>query len=120
MDVTWTTAAWWFAALTAALLVCRLLATPRCSAPRVPGLPILGSALALGRWGAAFLSVCRSKIGPDAFLLHVGFGQRMLFLFHPALIETFFKAAEEVVSFKPAVRRFTQRCEGGVAWKWGG
>ncbi|KAI8474677.1 MAG: cytochrome P450 [Monoraphidium minutum] len=83
-----------------------------CSAPHVPGLPLLGSTLALGRWGAAFLSACRGAVGGDAFCLHLGFGQRMLFLWHPALIARFMTAPEADVAFKPAVRRFTQRVYG--------
>ncbi len=79
----------------------------------VPGLPLLGSAISLGRWGAGFLAVCRDVFGPDAFLLNVGLGQSILFLFNPALLETFLTAKEDVISFKPAVRRFTQRC---VLW----
>jgi hypothetical protein len=31
--------------------------------PVVPGLPLLGSALALGSGGAAFLETCRKKVG---------------------------------------------------------
>lgn len=50
-------------------------------APRVPGLPALGHALALGRWGVAFITACRAMHGPsDALCINVGLGQRMLFL----------------------------------------
>jgi hypothetical protein len=51
----------------------------------------------------------RDAFGPDAFEINVGFGQRMLFLFHPAALEAFLKSPEDEVSFKPAVRRFTER-----------
>ena len=103
------------AAAAAALLLSRARRRPHCGAPHVPGLPLLGSALALGRWGAAFLSACRDAVGRDAFCLHLGFGQRMVFLFEPKLVAAFMTSPEELVAFKPAVRRFTQRCAGEAA-----
>ncbi|WIA16335.1 hypothetical protein OEZ85_013034 [Tetradesmus obliquus] len=78
--------------------------------PVVPGLPLLGSVIALGRGGTAFLSQCRQQFG-DVFCLHV-LHQRMVFVFDPAMLSLFFKAPESQVSFKPAVKRFTQRVYG--------
>jgi hypothetical protein len=66
--------------------------------PVVPGLPLLGNALALGRGGVAFISQCRQRFG-DAFCLTL-LGQRMVFVFDPAMISTFFRAPEASISFK--------------------
>eukprot|EP00775_Hariotina_reticulata_P002863 gene2863-3155_t len=75
--------------------------------PQVPGLPLLGNVIALGRGGSAFISKCRHKFG-DAFCLNL-MGQRMVFVFEPAMLSMFFKAPEHIVSFKPAVKQFTER-----------
>ena len=74
------------AALAGILAVLCLLRRPRAvrGAATVPGLPVIGHALSLGRWGAAFLTVCRRTYGPDAFCINVGFGQRMLFVVRKA------------------------------------
>lgn len=53
---------------------------------------------------------CRTKLG-DAFTLRL-VGQRMTFLFDPATIETFFKAPDAQITFRPAVEQFTQRVFG--------
>jgi hypothetical protein len=92
--------------------VIRAWASASASAPAVPVLPLLGAALSLGRWGAGFLAACRDAYGPDAFTIHAGLGQRLLFVFHPALLDAFFKYPEQAMSFKPAVKRFTQRVYG--------
>lgn len=75
--------------------------------PVVPGLPGLGSALALGRGGAAFLRRCRCKHG-DAFSLALA-GQRMTFVFAPAALQAYFSAPDSVLTFAPAVEQFTHR-----------
>ncbi|EFN50765.1 hypothetical protein CHLNCDRAFT_142513 [Chlorella variabilis] len=75
--------------------------------PTVPGLPLLGSVLALGSRGAAFLQECRQKYG-SAFTLRLA-GQRMTFVFAPAALQHYFSAPDTQLTFAPA---FTHRVFG--------
>ncbi|GAX85351.1 hypothetical protein CEUSTIGMA_g12768.t1 [Chlamydomonas eustigma] len=77
---------------------------------RIPGLPLLGNVVALGKYGVAYISKCRSKFG-DSFTLSLC-GQRMTFLFDPAIIDAFFKSPDSEITFRPAVEQFTQRVFG--------
>ncbi|KAF6254878.1 cytochrome P450 [Scenedesmus sp. NREL 46B-D3] len=94
----------------AAWLLSIIRGSSSTAVPVVPGLPLFGSVVALGRGGTAFLSQCRQQFG-DVFCLRV-LHQRMVFIFDPAMLSVFFKAPESQVSFKPAVKRFTQRVYG--------
>ncbi|KAL4421354.1 hypothetical protein ABPG75_010645 [Micractinium tetrahymenae] len=78
--------------------------------PVVPGLPLLGSALALGSGGAGFLQRCREQHG-DAFTLRL-LGQRMTFVFAPPALERYFTAPDSELTFGPAVQQFTHRVFG--------
>jgi cytochrome P450 len=81
-----------------------------CQPPMVSGLPVVGSALALGRGGATYLQACRARHG-DTFTLRLP-GQRMTFLLSPHSIPFFFKAPDSLLSFAPAVEQFTFRVFG--------
>ena len=76
--------------------------------PTVPGLPLLGSALALGSGGAAFLRSCREAHG-DAFTLRL-LGQRMTFVFAPATLQHYFTCPDGELTFAPAVQQ-VRRCQ---------
>ncbi|GLC34215.1 hypothetical protein PLESTB_001610000 [Pleodorina starrii] len=79
-------------------------------AATVPGLPVIGNALALGRHGVSYISECRRKFG-DSFSLSLA-GVKMTFLFEPAHIPYFFAAPDDKITFRPAVEQFTQRVFG--------
>ncbi|GLI64265.1 hypothetical protein VaNZ11_007480 [Volvox africanus] len=79
-------------------------------APLVPGLPLLGNALALGRHGVSYINKCRRKFG-DCFTLSLA-SLKMTFLFEPSHIDYFFSAPDEKITFRPAVEQFTQRVFG--------
>ncbi|KAJ9527737.1 hypothetical protein QJQ45_000431 [Haematococcus lacustris] len=83
--------------------------SPTATAP-LPGLPLLGNALALGVQGSNLLQAARTTFG-DVFTLNL-VGQRMQFWFDPALIHTFFSAPDCLITFRPAVEQFTQRVFG--------
>jgi 24-hydroxycholesterol 7alpha-hydroxylase len=78
--------------------------------PCVPGLPVLGNALPLGKQGADFLYSCWKQYG-DAFTLHA-VGQKMTFLFAPQSLVYYFLAPETELSFLPAVEQWTERVFG--------
>lgn len=65
----------------------------------VPGLPILGSSVALGRHGAAFVAAARKKHG-DSFFFNLPGGQQMEFWHDPLLINTFFSSPDELITFR--------------------
>lgn len=48
--------------VTALWLVVRILVTKKNSIPSVPGIPVLGNAIALGKGGLAFITQCRQKV----------------------------------------------------------
>ena len=80
--------------------------------PTLPGLPLLGNCLALGRSGAAVLRAARREHG-DAFAVRAfPLAPPLVFVFHPRAVAAFFAAPEETLAFKPAVRRFTERVFG--------
>ncbi|PRW32663.1 24-hydroxycholesterol 7-alpha-hydroxylase [Chlorella sorokiniana] len=85
-------------------------APPPAVPPVVAGLPLLGSALALGSGGADFLRRCREQHG-DAFTLRL-LGQRMTFVFAPAALQRYFTAPDTLLTFAPAVQQFTHRVFG--------
>ncbi|KAG1666305.1 hypothetical protein FOA52_004786 [Chlamydomonas sp. UWO 241] len=76
----------------------------------LPGLPLLGNVIGLGRHGVAYISAARRKFG-DAFTLNLC-GKYMTFLCDPLLVETFFRAPDADISFRPAVEQFTARVFG--------
>jgi len=78
--------------------------------PCVPGLPLLGNALPLGKQGADFLYQCWKRYG-DAFTLHAA-GKRMTFLFSPQSLVYYFRTPETELSFLPAVEQWTERVFG--------
>ncbi|KAL6772438.1 hypothetical protein ACKKBG_A30250 [Auxenochlorella protothecoides x Auxenochlorella symbiontica] len=78
--------------------------------PIIPGLPLLGSVLALGRRGSKFIAACHAQYG-DVFTLRV-LGQKMTWLLAPEAYAPFFTAPEEQISFGPAVQQFTDRVFG--------
>jgi cytochrome P450 len=78
--------------------------------PCVPGLPLLGNALPLGKHGADYLYQCWKHYG-DAFTLHAA-GQKMTFLFEPTSLVYYFRAPESELSFLPAVEQWTKRVFG--------
>jgi cytochrome P450 len=88
--------------------------------PTLPGLPFLGNAVALARGGAAVLLAARRagdgnnrrRYG-DCFAVRAfPFAPPLVFCFHPSAVARFFAAPEDVLSFKPAVRQFTERVFG--------
>ena len=109
----------WIVTLAIALLFSKLLFSYRSSIPDnpsiryppiVPGLPLLGSALPLGKEGADFIYKCWKRYG-DAFTLNV-VGQRMTFLFSPQVFAPYFRSPETELAFLPAVEQWTQRVFG--------
>jgi cytochrome P450 len=81
--------------------------------PSLPGLPILGNCVALARGGAAVLLAARRKGYGDCFAVRAfPFAPPLVFVFHPSAVARFFAAPEDVLSFKPAVRQFTERVFG--------
>ena len=70
------------------------------SAPVVPGWgPVLGNTLQLAQHGAAFTHASREQVSPDAFEVSLA-GRRMVFLFHPAAVQAFFTAPDELIAFR--------------------
>ncbi|EFJ41941.1 hypothetical protein VOLCADRAFT_119569 [Volvox carteri f. nagariensis] len=106
----------WFAVVFGAILVVAAFSSlvwsrqGKNDAALVPGLPILGNALALGRHGVSYINKCRRKFG-DSFTLSLA-GVKMTFLFEPSHIHYFFSAPDEKVTFRPAIEQFTQRVFG--------
>ena len=69
-------------------------------APRVPGLgPVLGNTLQVALHGTHFLHHSRNRVSRDVFEVNLA-GRRMTFLFHPAAIQTFFTAPDDVIAFR--------------------
>eukprot|EP00878_Enallax_costatus_P026804 GHUV01028803.1.p1 GENE.GHUV01028803.1~~GHUV01028803.1.p1 ORF type:complete len:247 (+),score=65.51 GHUV01028803.1:153-893(+) len=96
--------------LLAGLWLWKYISQSSTGVPVVPGLPLLGNTIALGRGGVAFITQCRQQFG-NAFSLRL-LNQRMVFIFDPSLITLFLKAPESTISFKPAVEQFTERVYG--------
>jgi len=96
--------AWQVCAALAAALLAALIhralapARDRTAAPVVPGVPLLGSTLALGLRGAAFIHGCRAAHG-DAFTASLA-GRQMTFLFHPHALAVFFSAPDADIEFR--------------------
>jgi hypothetical protein len=96
--------AWQVCAALAAALLAALIhralapARGRTAPPVVPGLPLLGSTLALGLRGAAFLRGCRAAHG-DAFTASLA-GRQITFLFHPHALAAFFSAPDADIAFR--------------------
>jgi cytochrome P450 len=87
--------------------------------PYLPGLPLLGNCIALGRSGAAVLLAARRETElqqqdqKDCFAVRAfPLAPPLVFVFHPKAVASFFAAPEETLAFKPAVRQFTERVFG--------
>lgn len=81
------------------------------SAPVVPGLPLIGSGLALGRGGARFLRACRQKVGATSSRLGASAGYEGVQMATPGLVITSWR--------KPSPHGQEPRRGGCLAAGWG-